>query len=420
MKHSAILQRARIYSSALFVFLAIALAAPAPFARAEAEAAKAETLRPEVAKPLQAAQDLLKEKKFKEALAKVAEADAVAEKTPYEAFVIERVRGAAAASAGDIETAVKAFEAVIAAGRLPAADQLKLIEAVAGTYYQAKQYAKVLPWAQRYLKEGGTNVQVRMMLAQVQYLAGDFTAAAKALEIELGADEAAGTVPSEERLQLLANCYVKLKDFDAYAKVLERLVTYHPKKEYWGDLITRVQRKAGFANRLWLDAYRLQYATGNLNEATDYLDMAQLAIQAGLPAEAQRILDEGFAKNVLGTGKEAERQKKLREQVTKQAADDLKGLPKFAVDAEKAKDGSPLVSVGYAYTSVGQIDKGVALMERGIAKGGLKRPEEAKLHLGLAILQLGDKARAGTILKEVQGSDGEADLARLWRIQAKL
>ena len=55
-------------------------------------------------------------------------------------------------------------------------------------------------------------------------------------------------------------------------------------------------------------------------------------------------------------------------------------------------------------------------MEAGIKKGGLRRPEDAKLHLGLAYIQAGQKAKGIQMLKTVQGTDGVADLARLWII----
>src|SRR5882762_9643628 len=71
----------------------------------------AETLRPEVGKPLQAAQDLIKQQKYKEALAQIGEADAIPNKTAYETFILERMRGAAAAGAGDVDAAAKAFDA---------------------------------------------------------------------------------------------------------------------------------------------------------------------------------------------------------------------------------------------------------------------------------------------------------------------
>ena len=70
--------------------------------------------------------------------------------------------------------------------------------------------------------------------------------------------------------------------------------------------------------------------------------------------------------------------------------------------------------MGYNYVIEGAPQKGLAFMEQGIQKGGLKRPEDAKLLLGIAQLQGGSKARALQTLKGVQGTDGTADLARLW------
>ena len=49
-----------------------------------------------------------------------------------------------------------------------------------------------------------------------------------------------------------------------------------------------------------------------------------------------------------------------------------------------AKDGNDLVQIGYAYVTMGQADKGIPLIEQGLAKGGLKRPDDAQLRLGIA------------------------------------
>src|SRR6267142_5955488 len=99
-----------------------------------------ETLRPEVGKPLQAAQELMKEGKNKDALARIREADAVGNHTPYERFILDSMRGAAAARSGDEATASKSYEAVLASGRLQTSEKLPIIEALAGVAYRAKDY----------------------------------------------------------------------------------------------------------------------------------------------------------------------------------------------------------------------------------------------------------------------------------------
>lgn len=376
--------------------------------------AESETLRAEVSKPLQAAQDLIKVKKYKEALAKIQEADAVPNKTAYESFFLDRMRGAVAMSAGEVDLAAKSFDAAISSGKLPAAEQLKIIEAVAGTYYRAKDYGKAAAWSQRYLKQDEGNGQMRTLLIQSYYLQGDYAAAAKELNAEFQADDKAGRVPSEERMKLLGGSYAQINDNAGYVSVLERLVAHYPKKEYWADLLARLQRKPNFSDRLALDLFRLQMATGNLTSANNYMEMAQLALQAGFPAEAKKVVDKGFDTGALGSGPEADRHKRLRELVNKKAAEDQKSLGEGDAQAETAKTGVAQVNTGYNYVANGKFDKGIPMMEAGIAKGGLKRPEDDKLHLGIAYLQAGNRSKAVQVLKTVQGSDGTAELARLW------
>src|SRR2546422_8561846 len=76
-----------------------------PLARAESgdSAKKADSkqvLGRAVGKPLLEANELMKAKKFQEALAKLQEADAVPNKTPYEVATLEQLRGVAAFSLG--------------------------------------------------------------------------------------------------------------------------------------------------------------------------------------------------------------------------------------------------------------------------------------------------------------------------------
>jgi hypothetical protein len=381
--------------------------------------AKAEGLRPEIAAPVNAADQMVKAGKFQEALVSIRAAEAVAGRTAYENYVIDWIRGVAASGAGDPATAAKSFEGVIASDRLPATDRLKVLEALSVNYFKAGDYPKTIVWTTSYLKEGGADPQLRQVRIRSFYLTNDFANAAKDLREVLDSDEKAGKTPPLDQLQLLASCYTKLGDDAGYLFALEKVLAYYPKKEYWGDAIRRVQTQTSFARSLELDALRLARATGSLTSAAQYTAMAQLALRAGFPAEAKSIVEEGFASGVLGTGADADAQRKLRATVAKQAADDERLLPQNAKDAAAAKEGTPLVTVGFATVTAGQYDKGLALIEEGIAKGGLKQPDEARLHLAIAYLAAGRKPNALEAFKSVKGGDGSADLARLWLIHAQ-
>ena len=374
-------------------------------------------LRPDVGKPLQAAEALIKSGKYREALVRVREADAVGGKTAAESTMIERMRLAAASGAGDADTAARSFEAV--SGSLGGADKLRMIESIAGSYYRAKEYAKAQQWYARYFKEGGTSSTNRTLMIQTQYLSGDLAGASRELMAEIQGAERSGAVPAEDRINLLMNAAVRQKDVNGETFALERLVTYYPKKEYWVALLSRLQRKPAFSDRLALDAYRLSLATGSMTAAADYSEMAQLALQAGSGAEAKQVIDKGFAAGVLGTGPQAERDKRLRDLVNKRILEANKTQADDEKQALAAKDGNDLVTIGMNQVFDGQKAKGLQLMQQGMAKGGLKRPEDAKLHLAIAQLNAGEPAKAQATLKTVSGNDGTGDLARLWALYAR-
>ena len=371
-------------------------------------------VRPEVGKPLQAAQALVKQRKGREAMAEIAKAEAVPNRTANENALIAQMKGSAALAAGDNDAVIRAYEPMLEGGGKASP---QMVQAVAVAYYNKKEYAKAAQWTQRYFKEGGNDASMRTVLLQSYFLGNDCGNVNKMLASAADADSTKR--PSEEELQILANCYLKQKDTGGYVNAIEKLVVFYPKKEYWTDLLSRVQKKPGFSDRLGVNVYRLRFATGNAGTASDYMEMAQLALQAGTPAEAKVIVDKGYAAGVLGKGAEAERQGRLRDLVQRTLDESQKNRAKDEAEAMAAKDGNDLVKIGLNYVYEGKADKGIPLIEQGIKKGGLKRPDDAKLRLGEAQLYAGQKQRAVATLREVKGTDGTADIARLWVLNAR-
>jgi hypothetical protein len=281
-------------------------------------------------------------------------------------------------------------------------------------------YPKAIGLFTRSLKDSGEDRAVRIKLIQAIYLSKDYTRAATELHTLVAADELISKKPELDTLKLWGSAVTLLNDKVAYIDVLEKFVAYYPSKEYWADLINRLASRPGFPERLLIEIYRLQFATGTMTSALDYTELAQLAASAGFPSEAKKAMEAGYAAGVLGKGaaKDVAAQQKLRDQVTKSAADDLRSLSQGEANADKpGKDGTGLTNLGFAMVQIGQSDKGLELMERGIAKGLGKRSEDGKLHLGIAQAMAGRKDVAVKTLATVGGTDGTAELARYWIMQ---
>ena len=377
--------------------------------------AHAQGLRPEVGKPLQQASDLLKAGKAREALAKVREADAVGGKNAAEQLTIDRMKAAAAQRAGDPATAIQALESVH--GRVGGNEAGQVAEQLASAYAQQRNNGKASEWLNRAIAAGNTGGSVRQLQAYLQGASGDYSAIARDSAATVSGAEQAGRRPDEGDLLRLADAQQRTGNNAGYVVTLEKLLSYYPKKDYWNAYLSRLPRKAGFGDRFVLDLFRLRLASGTLSKTEDFMEMAQLSLQAGLPAEARRITDQGIKSGALGVGPEAARHQRLRDLAVKQEAEAKASLANQATEAETFKEGDGLVKIGYAYVSLGEVDKGIAMIQQGIAKGSLKRPEDAKLRLGMAQLQSAkSKSSAAQTLRSVKGADGAAEIARLWTI----
>lgn len=388
-------------------------AAPA----AAQQAASGPTLRPETAKFLIPAQEALRATRVSEALARLAEAEAVTGLTPYEEYIIYRLKGQALLSSGDAAGAFAVFDKVVGSALLPASDKFVMAELVIKLASQLKKFDRAAMLMRSYLVDGGPSPEIATFYPQVLGELGDFPGVVTFLLPRVAADEAAGRVTPEATLRLLASSQNQVKDGAGYLATLTRLAGSTGKTDYWDELINRTVRKDGFADeRLRLDVYRLRQTVGIALEADEVGDMAHRANQAGLPAEALALLDAGYASGLLGKGANAAADQKLRESATKAAAQDRATLAESEASALKATNGNALVGLGLALSATGAHERGLALVNQGIAKGGLRRPDDAQLHLGVVALRAGRTDQAKAAFAAVQGSDGTADLARLYAV----
>src|SRR5437867_2933896 len=151
---------------------------------------------------------------------------------------LQRIAASAPASPPSAQD-VGAPEAALARGGLTPSEQLALMQAVAAGFLQRKDYASAIVWAQRYVKAGGAEADVRPLLAQAHYQMGDYANAARELQWEIQAADRAGRPPGEDRLLLLQRCYARLNAANAYARGLAKLVPYSPTRSYPADLPAR-------------------------------------------------------------------------------------------------------------------------------------------------------------------------------------
>ncbi|HMD58469.1 MAG TPA: hypothetical protein VKG66_01700, partial [Steroidobacteraceae bacterium] len=122
------------------------------------------------------------------------------------------------------------------------------------------------------------------------------------------------------------------------------------------------------------------------------------------------------SKKVYSDPHDVERNQRLLETARKAAAADRAAMAKNEKDAQAAPAGDELVQIGAAYLGFGLPDKAADAIDAGIAKGSLKRPNEAYLLLGIARARLKNAAEAGKAFGKVSGDPKYVRLAKLWEL----
>lgn len=380
-------------------------------------AAPAETIRQVMAKPVLAAEKFLADKKYPEALEQIAEAEKIEGKTPYELYVLDRMRATAALGAGNDLLAAKSLESAYASGRIPAAETLAIMDGIARIYYRQKDFKQAAAWAARAVKEPGARIETRLLLGHSAYLSEDFATAKTEVAAFIAAAEKSGTAVTEDQFRLFASAALKTNDNAGYVAGLEKLVVHFPKKEYWADLIHRVETRQGFAERLRLDVYRLKLITGVLSSRGGFLEMAGLCVQDGYLEEGQKVIDAGLAAGALSKDATDAAEKKLRASIGKDLAEERSQSAKG--NRPSPKTSIAMINNGFDAVVKGDTVRGLSLMEAGIQAGDLRRIDDARLRFGIALVLAGEKMKASEIFRTVQGTDGTVELAHLWELYSR-
>ena len=413
MKVTALFIRLLVGGAAIIAAAGLVAATPAFAAEGK------QTNSAKLGKPLKEAHDDLNAKKYADAITKLREAEGIPGKTPYDQHLINDMLGFAYARIQNYAEAAKAWEAELDDGFTPQSEVPTRVRQLAEANYQIKNYDKAIEFGNRAVKGGFADEELKTLVGQAYYLKGDWK---NTLRFEEGlVDEKIknGQTPKSEALQLILSACVKLNDSACETRALEKIVTYYPKPDYWYQLLFTMRQQTSGNDANTLQTYRLMSEVDVLKSPEDYTEMAQLALEAGSPGEAQHILEKGIAKGVFTDPRAKAKNQRLLESSKKAAATDQANLPKIEKDADAAPNGAKNVGVGLAYLGYGQYDKAVDEISKGLAKGGLRNESEARLLLGIAQLKAGHKEDATKSFHAVKGDPSLERLANLWSLHAK-
>jgi len=310
----------------------------------------------------------------------------------------------------DYAKALKAYENVVAQPDIPIAMEVNTKFTIAQLYFVQEQWQKginaLLDW---FKVTENPNANAYVLLSQGYYQTKDYDKALFNVEKAISMYKEKDKVPKEQWYNLARFLYFEKNDINKTVDILEILLQYYPKKQYWVQLSHMYGEQQKESEQL--SAMETAYMQGMLDKSTEQVTMAYLYLNGEVPYKAARVMDKGLKnESIEGKSKNWE----IAGSAWRQAQEIDKAIPAMEQAAAKSDKGELYTRLGNVYLDGDQFKKAITALNKGLSRGGVKRPDTARLVLGMAYFNTKQYPKAREAFKAAGRDERSAKYANQW------
>jgi len=310
----------------------------------------------------------------------------------------------------DYANALKSYEKVVAQPDIPIAMEVNTRFTIAQLYFVQEQWQKGINALLEWFKvTESPNANAYVLLSQGYYQTRDYDKALFNVEKAIQMYKDKDKLPKEQWYNLARFLYFEKDDVNKTVDVLEELLKYYPKKQYWVQIshMYGEQKK----EKAQLAAMETAYVQGMLDKGTEQVTMAYLYLNADVPYKAAKVMDKGLKnESVEGKSKNWE----IAGNAWRQAQEIDKAIPAMEEAASRSDKGELYARLGNVYLDGDHFKKAITAINKGLSRGGVKRPDTARLVLGMAYFNDKQYAKAREAFQAAGRDERSAKYASQW------
>lgn len=313
-------------------------------------------------------------------------------------------------SAEDYNGALRYYQKVISQPDIPLAMEINTRFTVAQLYFVQEQWndgiKALLQWFDLTDKP---NANAYVLLSQGYYQIKDYDRSLENVKIAIKMYEDAGKLPKEQWYNLARFLYFDKNDMDNALSTLRTLLYYYPKKQYWVQASHLYGEKKDEASQLAL--METAYEQGLLDKSSELVQFSYLYLNAETPYSAAKVMAKGFKDEII---EDKSKNYELAGSAWRQAQETPKAIPMMEKAAAKSDEGELYARLASVYLDGDQFDEAIKAANKGLKKGGIKRPDQTRLVLGMAYFNLGKYDDARKVFREAKKDKRSAKYADQW------
>ena len=425
---SKVLRQLVVFGCSASVSLAVLLVADQTFdagfvstataqdaSKKERETRKTPALRNNIYEKLAEAQTFAEAKQYAEAEAVLNDMlDATSKKSKLNRYELANVYNTYAYlryAVEDYDGALDYYQKVIdQRPEIPLALEINTLYTVAQLYFLQENWQKGIDTLNTWMSVTDTpSTNAYVLLANGYFQLKDYDKSLSNIQIAIDREEAAGKLPKEQWYNLARFIHFDRDNFREALDILEILIMYYPKKQYWVQASHLYGEEKDEARQLAL--LEATYEQNLLDRSQDIVLISQLYLQAEVPFPAALAMEKGLADDIV---EKESKNYELAGVAWRQAQEVTKSLPMLEAAASKSEKGELYARLGNVYLDVDKNKEAVEALKRGLDRGGVKRPDQARLALGMAYFNLGDFNAARRAFREARKDKRARTYADQW------
>jgi tetratricopeptide (TPR) repeat protein len=279
---------------------------------------------------------------------------------------------------------IEAYRKVLEQPDIPLAMETATYYSLAQLYFVTENYEQAISYLKDWFSMAeNPQPDAYVLLAQAYYQTRQYDPALRNIEKAMALARQKGKQPRENWFLLQRVLYYDKGDMKKVASVLEELLRRWPKKEYW-------TQASGIYGELknedrQLAALETAYVAGMLSREQELLNMAYLYLGADTPYRAAKVLEEAIEKKQIAA---TSRNYELLGSALRSSQELERAIPAMAKAAELSDSGELWATLANIYLDSDNFAGAADAARTALRKGQLRRPDSARIVLGMALFNL--------------------------------
>ena len=306
---------------------------------------------------------------------------------------------------------IRYYEKTLELPELPALTINQTLYNLAQLYFSIEKYEAARDGLVKWF-EGNENagIEAYELLGQLNYLLKQYPAAITAINTAIKLREKQKKLPKQNWLQLLQVMHYESGNLQSTIRILEKLVRYYPKKNYWLQLASLYGETGNSKRQLVI--FDTAYLQGYLDKESELKTLAYLLIESGAPFKAATLLAKAIDNGEVPA---TEKNLVLLANAWRAAKETDKTISVLQRASELSKTGQLDFEIAQLQLLNNRYTEAVSYSKRALNKQSTINPAVIYLTMGIAHYKLNQLTQALDILAKINTDQPEAKSAAQWK-----